>query len=414
MAFVFSEEKQQQKLKTFLAHEFPSPSKPPTHITNDVSDIPGAKTFVKNRHYINKQHFHDPNDIPGSNSKLLHPNHDRHGVMDEIKAQPVEGAQPRHKDFRTSRVINPLQPEYQLPSFTLAPPFEPRFLRDGYNIKDIDGTSAKKVHIEHPRDPMKLSDIPGSQAGWLPVNKRGLREHAPRDIINVHDIVNVDFKTKRVTDVMNPVYTINGFTTQEDPLAHPATLHPYRMNKPFFALETKDIRGANALETGKSVVGGIPNDKRKDFRPTNVIQDIPGAQADTVHYSIRSKRRVDPTNPEYTALDGSKVDTSAISTAKSIIFADYVTKREAELQSKVDNTPKPYVVASIGNIGRTSNQVETSKKASFSASARLPNESKKEMSTQSQTSRGVIIGASSERKKIEARTEEIRLVRELS
>jgi hypothetical protein len=44
-------------------------------------------------------------------------------------------------------------------------------------------------------------DIAGAQAGWLPRHKRGMREHPPRDILNVLDITNVDFKSSRVTCV---------------------------------------------------------------------------------------------------------------------------------------------------------------------------------------------------------------------
>jgi hypothetical protein len=46
---------------------------------------------------------------------------------------------------------------------------------------------------------MRLDDIPGSQVGWLPLHKRALREHPPRDILDVADIINVDFKSSRVT-----------------------------------------------------------------------------------------------------------------------------------------------------------------------------------------------------------------------
>lgn len=42
-------------------------------------------------------------------------------------------------------------------------------------------------------------DIAGSQAGWLPRNKREIRDHPPRDNINVQDITNVDFKSSRIT-----------------------------------------------------------------------------------------------------------------------------------------------------------------------------------------------------------------------
>jgi hypothetical protein len=154
---------------------------------------------VKNRAYFHKAHFFDPHDIPGTTSKELHPHNRRIGAIDLIKQSPVEGAQSRHQGFHTKRVVNPLQPEYPLPSFVPVQPVEPKFLRDGFDVSDIKGTSPKKVVLEHPRETMKLDDIPGSQAGWVPRSKRGMKASPPRNILDVHDIVNVGFKSKRVT-----------------------------------------------------------------------------------------------------------------------------------------------------------------------------------------------------------------------
>lgn len=72
--------------------------------------------------------------------------------------------------------------------------------------RDEVGASAITLRFSHRgshRDKLgcfdSQDDIPGSQAGWLPSNKRGLRENPPRDILDVADIINVDFKSSRIT-----------------------------------------------------------------------------------------------------------------------------------------------------------------------------------------------------------------------
>lgn len=74
-----------------------------------------------------------------------------------------------------------------------------KFLRDSYNVSDIDGTKSKRREVAVPRDPLKVDDLPGAQSGWLPRHKRALREHPPRDILDARDITDVDFKSSRVT-----------------------------------------------------------------------------------------------------------------------------------------------------------------------------------------------------------------------
>ncbi|KUF88570.1 hypothetical protein AM587_10007869 [Phytophthora nicotianae] len=346
-------QQQQRQLQYFMDRgRVPPPKRNPDRVTNDVTDIRGTRPLLKNHMYVNKPHFYDVHDIKGSTSMELHPKNWRAGSEDRFKQLPIEGTTSRPAGFRTERVVNPLQPNYKLPSFTKAPPIEPKFLRDSYNVSDIEGTSIKVRDIQHPRDGLKLDDIAGAQAGWLPRHKRGLREHPPRDILNVQDITNVDFKSSRVTNVLNPVYTVNGMTVSDDPLSQPLKQHPKR-DKPSYALKTDDIEGASCTDPATAVVAGIVMAHRRNYRDTNITSDISGAKADTLVHSIRSTRRVDPNAPQYSALDGSRVDSSAISVGKSIVFADLVHEHEElEAAYKRKHTEvKPYVVSGVGNVG---------------------------------------------------------------
>ncbi len=114
-------EQQQQRVTAFLNHERQPPARPPTHITNDISDISGARPLLKDHVYIHKPHFHEPYDIFGSTSKELHPKTRRVGSEDRYKQLPIEGSSPNPSGFKTRRMCNPLNPEYPLPSFQQAP-----------------------------------------------------------------------------------------------------------------------------------------------------------------------------------------------------------------------------------------------------------------------------------------------------
>ncbi|KAF1780077.1 hypothetical protein JG687_00012202 [Phytophthora cactorum] len=432
------QQQQQRQLQYFMDRgRVLPPKRHPDRVTNDVADIRGTRPLLKNHMYVNKPHFYDAHDIKGSTSMELHPKNRHAGSEDRFKQLPIEGTTSRPAGFRTERFVNPLEPSYKLPSFTKAPPIEPKFLRDSYNVSDIDGTSIKVRDIQHPRDGLKLDDIAGAQAGWLPRHKRGLREHPPRDILNVQDITNVDFKSSRVTNVLNPVYTVNGMTFGDDPLSRPFVQHPKR-EKPSYALKTDDIEGASCTDPATAVVAGIVMAHRRNYRDTNVTSDISGATADTLVHSIRSTRRVDPNAPLYSALDGSRVDSSAISVGKSIVFADLVHEHEQlEAAHKRKHTEvKPYVVSGVGNVGLlgsanrnrekkppSSKQTDENPpptapvkaaKVKTDLTPAITNGSKSSSNQALKPSSGSGGRTRGERKQAEARREEIQLVRELS
>ena len=101
--------------------------------------------------------------------------------------------------------VNPLAPEYQLPSCKIAPPPEPKFIRDGYSIADIEGTKPRSRYQFAMRETYEVKDIEGAQAGWRPRHERVRFEGPPRDSLDVKDINDVGFKSTRVTDPLRPV-----------------------------------------------------------------------------------------------------------------------------------------------------------------------------------------------------------------
>ncbi|KDO25400.1 hypothetical protein SPRG_09342 [Saprolegnia parasitica CBS 223.65] len=268
-------------------------------VTNYVDDIAGAKPCLKPYMYTHKP---PTADVSGSHSRQLHPSQWNKGANPQFQQLPIEGSSPSHTGFTTNRVVNPLNPKYPLPYCEPAPIVPPRFLRDSYQVDDIEGTRMRPLHARPPRDTMNVSDVPGATAHWHELRKK------ERDILDCSDITHAGFKTKRVTDNLRPEYVVNGFPITDDPLSY--TKKPYELkNHPFYPLQTKDIKGANPEDSQKGIVGGIPTALRRTFVATNNVTDIFGAQANTVHHSIVSNRRVDPNFPDYVDLDGDKLET---------------------------------------------------------------------------------------------------------
>lgn len=67
----------------------------------------------------------------------------------------------------TKRHTNPLVPEYDLPTYKAAAPFEPKFIRDAHDVSDIDGAKPKIPRTFEPRETFR-NDIVGAQANWRP------------------------------------------------------------------------------------------------------------------------------------------------------------------------------------------------------------------------------------------------------
>ena len=88
-----------------------------------------------------------------------------------LEIDDIEGSRARVSDkfLHTNRHINPLNPGYSLPSYTMAQPLVPKFNKDPLEIDDIDGTrTQKKNFTKAEKNPIDVSDIEGAQANWRP------------------------------------------------------------------------------------------------------------------------------------------------------------------------------------------------------------------------------------------------------
>lgn len=145
-------------------------------VTNLVSDIAGAQSYVKyGKDYKPGNRpvdtWKQQSDIPGTQSKQLHWKRGDHVADNQLRVDDIEGARARIRDrfHLTNRHVDALNPKYDLPSFTPAPPV----VMKQHPEKDVvEGSSAKPAYVPKViRDSLSTNDIVGASVGWRPRNE---------------------------------------------------------------------------------------------------------------------------------------------------------------------------------------------------------------------------------------------------
>jgi len=269
--------------------------------TNSIHDIQGSKPFLKYTQYTNKPNFHVPDDIGGAKPKQLMRTTNAPDYT--LYHDDIEGSKPKPSTFKTTRVVDPLNPDYKLPSYQSAKAPEPKFIKDPMAIDDIKGTRTQPRTKFEPRDTMNVQDIEGTTVGWRPRHARVTKEGPTRDLMNIKDITDGGFKSQRVTDPLRPSYVVNNMRIEDDMVKSQPKKLPKGKNDPFYSLITEDIEGTKPgwkppHETCP------PMSQRRHWRNTNFVGDIDGTSANTVKHAICTNRMVNPLNPAYVSLDG--------------------------------------------------------------------------------------------------------------
>lgn len=130
----------------------------------DISDIDGASAQPKYKLYANKPIFLN-SDIPGAQPKQLI--RGRNVRDNSLYIDDIEGTRRTIKDrmMRTNRHVNPLEPDYPIPSYVPIESAPVPFKRDPLNISDIEGTKPKPKKEFAPKDTMSIADIEGARPG---------------------------------------------------------------------------------------------------------------------------------------------------------------------------------------------------------------------------------------------------------
>lgn len=267
---------------------------------NRTDDIEGATPALPySAKYTNKPTSFDV--IDGSMPRKQ--THERNVPDLSLMIDDIDGTRHSIKDrmMRTKRHVNPLKPEYPLPSFIPSDIPETNFTRDTLTIRDIDGSYTKPARQYQTRDTMSTQDIEGAQACYRPAYRRARLENPPHGIMDNEGVVfkKTSFQDRctRSTNLTEPVYFVNGVTIQNEEKSHPKPLKKHIQDNAL--LQTRDIDGAYPAWNQRP---------RREVRNIMSTMDVPGAQADTVIHSMKSDRVTNPLMPVFTSLDGKPLE----------------------------------------------------------------------------------------------------------
>mmetsp|Transcript_9903 Transcript_9903/g.26131 ORF Transcript_9903/g.26131 Transcript_9903/m.26131 type:complete len:342 (+) Transcript_9903:97-1122(+) len=154
-------------------------------------------------------------DIPGSRPRTFYPDVNR--MTDySLHTGDIERAQPAFAKFKTSRVVDPLTPRYELPSVRMVPAEEPpqRFhegeARDTLSIK---GEWKPRIfERNYARNPNENRDIEHASASYGTMQRTAGLGFTPRDPNRTIEqvgsrILSSKVTTDRMTCPLDPVYT---------------------------------------------------------------------------------------------------------------------------------------------------------------------------------------------------------------
>ena len=304
----------------YNAKQLPKPYE--VKIINRIDDIPGTAAIHKFAKFATRPQFNAAVDLPESVPKVQ--SKTRNVVDRQLMISDIDGAQYSAIGGmdRTTRMVDPLQPEYQLASFkapmelfeakSLSPP------RNIMNIEDIPGTSSnmfQRTGHRPTRDPLLVDDIDGAKADYngfksvrgrfeiaLNSSKNFNGEIAPVGMTHDHykpitfeSSLKFAERTTRRSNPVQPVYEVNGIVIQDNEKTKPTKAKKY-IEEGTFSLSTQDIVGATSTNSPKKR-------ERTGVRDIMITSDVPGAQADTVVHSIVSDRDTCPLFPVYQSLD---------------------------------------------------------------------------------------------------------------
>ena len=290
--------------------------------TNRIDDISGSASVHKFAKFSTRPQFNAALDLPESVPKVH--SKTRNVVDRQLMISDIDGAQYSAIGGmeRTTRMVDPLQPEYKLPSFK-APMelFEAKSLpppRNIMNINDIDGTRPNmflRTGCRATRDPLLTDDIDGAKADFngfksvrarfevaLNTSKNLKGEIAPVGMTHDHykpitfaSSLKFAERTTRRSNPVQPVYEVNGIIIQDNEATKPKKGKPF-IEQGTFSLTTQDIVGATSANSPSKR-------ERTGVRDIMITSDVLGAQADTVVHSIVSDRDTCPLFPVYQSLD---------------------------------------------------------------------------------------------------------------
>lgn len=117
----------------------------------------------------------------------------------------INKSKPNFTKFQTTRPpSNPLNPVYKLSEVEYKPPTPPKFIRDQITNDDIEGAKPKKLKYYETRNIMNVRDIDGTTAKKVYVRSTAY------DSFTYADIYKNKFASSRSVNPLKPNYTVRG------------------------------------------------------------------------------------------------------------------------------------------------------------------------------------------------------------
>jgi len=306
-----------------------------------TQDIDRAAPHYPHLNHLNKPDFSvgctDPDHV-GGKARTYYPSMDRRPRDLSLTTADIELAQTKASKFKGNRHVDPLCPNYELPSTNARPITPPRWNgRHTNDISDIEKTHPK-VRIpdrNYLRDPNDASDIEFASANYLERVHRQTRNTVRADrSMNVKDINQKKplHTAPRCSNPLEPEYRVSTTATTSlhtmytEEQGNDVRLHPrecethghvhgskprklqWDNGEPQFSLMREDIAGT----VPQRWCGAVPFNIYDPPEVKSVISfhdphDIPGAQVGTLKKGIEGSGRggtTNPLNPRYRMLDG--------------------------------------------------------------------------------------------------------------
>ena len=317
-----------------------------------TDDIQGAKPLIRGYQHINKPEFSNYTlDIEKAFPRSLHPALNKPNR--NLSTSDIEKSQPQSSSFKTKRETNPLNPEYRLASFENRPVTPPKFVRDSIRTDDIE-KARPEVYLKWAvRDNIGVKDIEGARP-------KAEKMRQKPDFMDVRDINEGRFVSSRVTNPLEPCYTVR----DEDgvvvigPIEGAKTRPCINLAPPPHTrhLDNGDIDGSKTNTVGHPVLGNNLRNYSKDPLDTS---DIPGSSANSHRTGIKTLRVTNPLQPTYTWTTEDPVDSVPLVKKNNKKETEKKKKEtEEETGEKKENTLRFWGVTPSGSRGDSEPQTK--------------------------------------------------------
>ena len=211
-----------------------------------------------------------------------------------LNVRDIDKAYPKKVKANSQRHVNPLNPVYKLPSYSIPPPpTPPKFIRDQMDISDIEKAKPNKLFPLKMR-PIKTYDEIGGNHPKKPYQRKIFY-----DSFNYNDVSKKNQKFRN-TNPLDPQYDkpYGGYIEGSKPCL---PFYDFNVDNSKNSLSNDDIDGT--LPGSKNYYANYRYNNKERYETSDIL----GASADTRKYGIITNRNTNPLQPNYQYIGNSEV-----------------------------------------------------------------------------------------------------------